>query len=102
MNDPIKLEIPIKRGETEITEVTLRRPKSGELRGVSLIELLQMNVDAVSKVLPRISDPSLTPFEVSELDPADLVKMGAEVSSFLVPKVVLLEVAAMQPPSQLQ
>ena len=32
----VKLETPIKRGETEITVVKLRKPKAGELRGLSL------------------------------------------------------------------
>ena len=41
----VQLDTPIKRGDGHITSVTLRKPNSGELRGVSLAELLQMKVN---------------------------------------------------------
>ncbi|HCA23116.1 MAG TPA: phage tail assembly protein [Pseudomonas sp.] len=82
----IELDEPIKRGTTEITEVTLRKPVSGELRGVSLMELANMDVLALRKVLPRISSPSLTDVEVGRMDPADLMQCGVAVASFLLTK----------------
>lgn len=91
----ITLDTPIKRGETQVTEVTLRKPDSGELRGTNLTDLLQMDVAALEKVIPRISDPSLTLYEVQHLDPADLMQIGAVVSSFLLPKATMQ--AAYQP-----
>ena len=83
---PIPLETPIQRGESQITEVTLRKPKAGELRGLNLTDLLQMDVAAVIKVLPRISDPTLTETEAASLDPADLTALASEVAGFLLPK----------------
>jgi len=82
----VELDEPLTRGNTQITEVTLRRPKSGALRGVSLMDLMNMNVSALQVVLPRISEPSLTQFDVAAMDPADLIKCGMEVSVFLAPK----------------
>lgn len=82
----IELDAPIKRGNTEIDSVTLRKPVSGELRGVSLMDLAQMDVLALRKVLPRISNPSLTDAEVGNLDPADLMQCGVAVASFLLTK----------------
>lgn len=82
----ITLDTPIIRGETEIKEVTLRKPMSGELRGVSLIELAQMDVLSLRKVLPRISTPSLTDHEIGRMDPADLLQCGVAVGSFLLTK----------------
>jgi hypothetical protein len=82
----ITLDTPIVRGSTEITEVTLRKPVSGELRGVSLTDLLQMDVLALRKVLPRITAPSLTDHEIGQMDPADLVQMATEVAGFLLPR----------------
>ena len=35
----IPLDTPIARGETQITELQLRKPASGELRGLSLSAL---------------------------------------------------------------
>ena len=83
---PITLDHPIKRGETEITSVDLRKPSSGELRGLNLTDLLQMDVAALQRVLPRISTPTLTESEVAALDPADLFQLGTMVAGFLLPK----------------
>lgn len=82
----ITLDSPIKRGEQNITEIQLRKPASGELRGVSLADLLQMDVQALTTVLPRITTPTLTTQDVQALDPADLVQLGGGVVGFLLPK----------------
>ena len=82
----ITLDYPLQRGETTIITITLRRPSSGSLRGLSLTDLLSMNTDALTKVIPRISTPSLTEQEVGMLDPSDLVTIGSEIAGFLVPK----------------
>ena len=82
----VTLDTPIKRGNGFITEVTLRKPSAGELRGVSLAELLQMKVDALQTVLPRITNPLLHKQDMATLDPADLVNMGTVVVGFLLTK----------------
>ena len=82
----VTLDTPIKRGNGFITEVTLRKPSAGELRGVSLAELLQMKVDALQTVLPRITQPMLHKHEMHALDPADLVNLGTVVVGFLLTK----------------
>lgn len=82
----VTLDTPIKRGNGFITEVTLRKPNAGELRGVSLAELLQMKVDALQTVLPRITNPILHKQDMATLDPADLVNMGTVVVGFLLTK----------------
>ncbi|MNO90844.1 Phage tail protein E [compost metagenome] len=82
----ITLDTPIIRGEQEIKEVTLRKPMSGELRGVTLMDLSLMDVLALRKVLPRISTPSLTDHEIGRMDPADLLQCGVAVGSFLLTK----------------
>lgn len=91
MSKPITLDTPIKRGDNEITEIALRKPSAGELRGVTLTDLLQMDVAALTKVIPRISDPALTEAEVARMDPADLVQIGGVVAGFLLPKAALAE-----------
>lgn len=86
MAGTVTLDVPIKRGSQTVTQVQVRLPKSGELRGVSLVALLQMDVGALQTVLPRITTPMLTKADVDNLDPADLVQLGTEVSNFLLPK----------------
>lgn len=86
MSDPVTLDTPLKRGDKAITDIRLRKPMSGELRGLSLTDVLQLDVSALHKLLPRISDPTLTEQEVSQLDPADLVQLGTEVVGFFITK----------------
>jgi hypothetical protein len=87
MNQPtITLDQPIQRGAETIHQVTLRTPSAGELRGCNLTDLLQMDVAALQTVLPRITLPTLTKVDIGNLDPADLLQLGAEVAGFLLPK----------------
>lgn len=84
----VTLDSPIKRGDQEIKEITLRKPLSGELRGTSLSALVNLDVDALQRVLPRITTPMLTEQDVAKLDPADLVQIGGKFAGFLLPKAV--------------
>lgn len=83
-----ELDTPLERGAQVITQVTLRKPKSGELRGVSLSDLVSLDVTALSKVLPRISSPTLTEHDIANIDPADLVMLGGIFAGFLMPKAM--------------
>lgn len=85
-DNTVSLDTPIRRGTSTIDSITLRKPNSGELRGVSLSELLQMDVNSLVKVIPRISSPTLTAVEVTSMDPADLFALGTKVSGFLLQK----------------
>jgi hypothetical protein len=82
----ITLDFPLKRGEGEITSITLRKPMTGELRGVKLTDLLTLEVGAIKLLLPRISTPTLMPHEVDKLDPADLTELATTVAGFFVRK----------------
>ena len=85
-NKTVTLDQVIQRGDTTITEVQLRKPKAGEMRGLNMADVLQMDVNALTKLLPRITTPILTEAEIGNMDPADLMQLGSEVSTFLVPK----------------
>lgn len=93
----VTLDTPIKRGDGEITEITLRKPTAGELRGTSLSALVNLDVDSMVKVLPRITTPTLTEQDVGKLDPADLVQLGGTFATFLLPKALQ---ASMESPSE--
>lgn len=56
----VKLDSPIKRGDTTITELVLRKPQSGALRGTRLQAVMEMDVASMMTVIPRISTPTLT------------------------------------------
>lgn len=83
---PITLEQPIARGESRITEITLRKPAAGELRGLKLVDLLNGDVNATIRLVPRISQPSITEQEVAAMDIADLVLCADAVAVFLQTK----------------
>lgn len=82
----ITLETPLKRGDQTITAVTLRKPASGELRGIALADLLRLDVAALITVLPRITSPALTTQDAQQLDLVDLTALGTEVLGFFMTK----------------
>lgn len=92
----VTLDTPIKRGDTEIASIEIRKPNTGALRGISLRELLDFQADAIAKVLPRVTEPALTNDEVLRMDPADLLQAGSALAGFLLPKRLLAEAEAQQ------
>ncbi|WP_099061754.1 phage tail assembly protein [Serratia sp. BW106] len=85
----VQLDTPVKRGDTTITTVTLIKPNTGTLRGVGLASLANSDVDALIKVLPRMTYPALTESEVTALELPDLVALAGKVIGFLAPSSAL-------------
>jgi hypothetical protein len=81
----ITLVKSIKRGDTDITEVTLLKPTAGTLRGVSLAAVANSDIDALIKVLPRMTLPSLTEQEIAALELPDMLSFAGKVVGFLSP-----------------
>jgi hypothetical protein len=63
-----------------------RSASPGRASGLALVDLGQLKVDALGVLLPRITLPPLSPAEVANMDPADLLACGAEIGSFLLQK----------------
>lgn len=84
----VTLESPVKRGGQEVASITLLKPNAGTLRGVSLAAVANSEVDALIKVLPRMTYPSLTEQEVAALELPDLVALAGKVVGFLSPNSV--------------
>ncbi|SLK09485.1 phage tail assembly protein [Novosphingobium mathurense] len=82
----VTLDTPIRRGEQTIETVQVRKPKAGELRGLSLSSLLNLDYAALEGLLPRITAPLLSKQDIAGLDPSDLTQLGSEVMDFLLPK----------------
>jgi Phage tail protein E. len=81
----ITLKTGLKSGKTTITEFTIRKPVTGDLRGVKLLEFIDLDIDSLAKVLPRITTPSIAEHEVYTLDLIDLSEITKEVINFLSP-----------------
>lgn len=99
----VTLAAPIVRGETTIEQLVLRKPKAGELRGLSLQDVITSDVAALLTLIPRISLPPLTADEANELDPADLAEIGGMVRGFFMTaaerKIVEAMIAEQRPNS---
>lgn len=81
----VTLEAPLKRGETEIRTIHVRRPGGGDLRGVSLVALGQLEYDEIERLLPRVTLPPITALEIQiGLDPYDITRLGAAAADFLL------------------
>jgi hypothetical protein len=78
----VTLSNPLKIDGKDETIFTVRKPKAGELRGLKLIDLMQMDVSAMIVALPRITQPPLSPEQVSGLDLADFTKFGTKIVGF--------------------
>lgn len=91
----IDLGVPIQRGEVTIEQLTLRKPKAGELRGLELSDIINLNIGALLTLVPRISEPVLTMPECDELDPADLTEIGGAIRGFFMTRAERMMLDAM-------
>ena len=80
----VKLETPIRRGETEIAEITLRKPMGGDLRGISIQSLTQSDYNAVRTLVPRIATPQVLESDFDAMDAADVAAFAGEVLGFFM------------------
>lgn len=82
--ETVDLADPITRGDTTIAQLQLRKPKAGELRGLSLQDVIGLDIGTLLKLLPRITEPALTDDECAALDPADLTECGGAIRGFFM------------------
>jgi hypothetical protein len=80
----VEFDYGFKKGDVTVKKVEIRKPKTRALRGLSLVSLLQLDVDSVATVASRISMPTMSASDVYDLDPADLTKLGKEIIGFFV------------------
>lgn len=68
------------------TNITVRKPSAGELRGLSIASLLQLDVSALETIAPRITMPIIHKPWAAVMAPSDMTQLGTEVVDFLLPK----------------
>lgn len=82
------LDHPVKSGDQVVipagTRINVRKPDSGELRGLKLLDLHNLDVASLEVLAPRITTPAI--HKGYRLDPADMMQFGGEVLDFLLPK----------------
>lgn len=84
--ETVTLSVPLQRGETSISALSIRRPKAGELRGLNLQDIITTDIVAMLTLIPRVSEPPITAEEANALDPADLSEIGGAIRGFFMTK----------------
>ncbi|NBC35535.1 phage tail assembly protein [Novosphingobium sp. FSY-8] len=82
----IILTDPIQRGSTQITQITLRKPKAFELDGLSMPDIGMMQTKTVIELVTRFSEPTLTKVEARNLDGDDLMECAGAFRDFFMTK----------------
>ena len=81
----ITLGEPLKAADgSAITTLTLRKPNVAALRGLQLALVQLQDVSSIAKLLPRITEPALSPDQVDALDPGDFAALANRVSVFFM------------------
>jgi hypothetical protein len=84
MNRVILKQPLLEQGQDPITEVVVLKPTVGALRGLQLAMVQMQDVNALAKLLPRITAPALTTDQVFALDTADFAALANVVSLFFM------------------
>lgn len=91
----VTLENPILRGTQQITEITIRKPNVGSLRALSLQSVLQWDVNSMIKLLPRITAPTISEQELTNMDIPDFTALNVAVTDFLASASAKSQIALM-------
>lgn len=92
----VEFETGFTRGEDQITSIKLRKPKAGELRGLSLQAVMTADVGAVIDLLPRISDPIMTKEDAASLEADDFAEAADAITGFFLSAAQKKMVASMR------
>lgn len=79
----VELAQPIKNKDgEEVNTVALREPLAGEMRGLSFTNIMQLDVETMTTLIPRISE--LTERQMSNLSPLNMTPLFTAVVGFFV------------------
>ncbi|HAW0924189.1 TPA: phage tail protein [Escherichia coli] len=83
----VQLSCPVVRGERVIDYVEIGEEirQAGSLRGLSLIEVLNLKTDPMMTLLSRVTEPRLKQAEIQSLSTGDFVALATLVANFLAP-----------------
>lgn len=86
-DNAITLTKPIVRGEDKISQLTITEEirQAGSLRGLKLIDVLNMDYDSIAVLLSRTTSPRLRLAEINEIDTRDFVQLSEALVPFLTP-----------------
>lgn len=80
----IKLINPLKRGTKEFKEVTINKPNVNSLKGLTMLNVLNADVDSIRTLLPRVTNPVLCAADFNTMDITDFTELTTGVIGFFV------------------
>lgn len=81
----VKLTNPIIRGDKKYDEITVIKPTVAALKGLKLLDVMQSDVNALTVLLPRVTQPMLHKNDFDSMDIIDFTALATETIGFLVP-----------------
>ncbi|EIJ72164.1 phage tail assembly protein [Pasteurella bettyae] len=81
----VKLTTPILRGEQKYNEITVIKPNVAALKGLKLLDVMQSDVNALTVLLPRVTQPMLHKNDFDNMDIRDFTELASETIGFLLP-----------------
>ncbi|MBC6416881.1 MAG: phage tail assembly protein [Rhodospirillales bacterium] len=82
----VTLDSAVRVDGEDVREIALRCPKAGELRGLMLGQLVNLETGAMLRLLPRITRPPLSEAQLAAMTPADFMALAGEAVLFFVPE----------------
>ncbi|HDR1103016.1 TPA: phage tail assembly protein [Pasteurella multocida] len=79
----IALSVAIQRGDQEIKEVQVLKPTVPALKGLKMFDVLQVDVNAMEILLPRITVPKLHKSDFAQMAVEDFTELATAAVSFL-------------------
>lgn len=79
----ITLSQPLKRGEQEINQVEVLKPTVQALKGLKMFDVLQVDVNAMEVLLPRITQPKLHKSDFLTMEVEDFTELATVAVGFL-------------------
>ena len=79
----ITLSTALLRGDKQITDITVNKPTVPALKGLKMFDVLQMDVDALQVLLPRVTSPVLHKADFATMEVADFTELAAAAVGFL-------------------
>lgn len=82
--EKVTLKKGIIRGDNRITEITVRKPLTKQLRGTNVVDLMKMSIDEWCVVIPRVTTPKVDKADFATMPAADLVTLASTALNLMI------------------
>lgn len=86
MKKSVTLSAPILRGDKEIKEIEILKPNVLSLKGLKLALLFELDVDTLSLLIPRTTNPVVTKADIAKMEVKDFTELAGAIIGSLNPE----------------